>query len=95
VLRYTIKASPDSDVTALVDHLAVRATAANLDSQTVELLTRNTRTVLTALVEQGRALAANGSAMNVTRDLSGPGFKIAVVFGSQRKRGFLARLLGN
>ena len=94
MLRYTIKATLESDVGALVDDLASRANAAKLDSQTVDLLRRNTRTVLSALVEQGQALAANGSAMNVTRDIAGPGFKIAVVFGNQRKRGLLARLFG-
>lgn len=94
MLRYTIKATPASDVSTLVDNLASRAADAKLDPQTIELLTRNTRTVLSALVEQGRALAANGSAMNVTRDLAGPGYKIAVVFGNQRKRGLFARLFG-
>ena len=94
MFRHTIRATPSSDVAAVIGELERKASGAGLDTATLAAVVESTRTVLTALVEQGRALAANGSAMNVTRDLNGPGFNVKVQFGNRSKRSFLDMLLG-
>ncbi|HEV7353722.1 MAG TPA: hypothetical protein VGN74_11405 [Brevundimonas sp.] len=94
MFRHTIRATPASDVAAVVGELERKASRAGLDAVALGSVVESTRTVLRSLVEQGATLAANGSALNVTRDLTGPGYSVKVMFGNRPKRSFLDMLLG-
>ncbi len=94
MFRHTIRATPQSDVSAVISELERKASGAKLDPAALGSVIASTRTILTALVEQGSALAANGSALNVTRDLIGPGYSVKVRFGSRPTRTFFDMLLG-
>jgi hypothetical protein len=52
-----------------------------------------TSQVLSSLVEQGRRIAAVGSQMEATRDLTGDGYSIRLIFREGVRRSFFQRLV--
>jgi hypothetical protein len=93
MLRETIHASVDTSVDRETAKLRERCEAAGLDQLSVELLVRQTAEILSTLVDQGRRIASIGSHMEATRELSGEGYLVRLVFSQGVRRGFLQRLL--
>jgi hypothetical protein len=93
VLRETLNVTTTTDVDAVVTRLRTKCADAGLTPALAELVLNQTREVLSALVEQGRRIAAVGSQMEVTRDLVGGGYSIKVIFHEGVGRGFFEKLL--
>lgn len=93
MLRETIHATIDTNVEREVAKLRERCEAAGLDQLSAELLARQTAEILSRLVDQGRRIAAVGSQMEVTRELSGEGYLIRLVFNQGVQKGFLQRFV--
>lgn len=81
-----------TDVESVVSSLRTKCADAGLTPPLAELVLKQTREVLSALVEQGRRIAAVGSQMEVTRDLVGEGYSIKVIFREGIRRGFFEKL---
>lgn len=92
MLRETVHATTGTDVEAVVAQLRAKCAAADLAPPVIDLLLMQTRQVLSSLVEQGRRIAAVGSQMEVTRDLTGDGYSIRLIFREGVRRGFFQRL---
>jgi hypothetical protein len=92
VLRETLNVNTTTDVDAVVSRLRAKCADAGLAPAIAELVLNQTREVLSALVEQGRRVAALGSQMEVTRDLVGVGYSIKVVFREGIRRGLFEKL---
>jgi hypothetical protein len=82
-----------TDVEAEVSRLHSKCADAGLAPALANILLGQTREVLSALVEQGRRIAAVGSQMKVTRDLVGDGYSIKVIFREGARRSFLEKLI--
>jgi hypothetical protein len=93
MLRETIHASIDTSVERETTRLRERCEVAGLDQTSAELLVRQTAEVLSALVEQGQRIASVGSQMEATRELSGDGYLVRLIFNQGVQKGFLQRLL--
>jgi hypothetical protein len=92
VLRETLNVTTTTDVEAVVSRLRAKCADAGLAPAFAELVLSQTREVVSALVEQGRRIAAVGSQMKVTRDLVGEGYTVMVIFREGDRRGFLEKL---
>jgi hypothetical protein len=67
---------------------------AGLAPTLIDLLTTQFREVLAQLVQSGKELASIGSKMNVSREVSGNGYSIKLVFGTGSRRSpFLGRIV--
>jgi hypothetical protein len=93
VLRETLHVTTASDVDAVISRLRTKCADSGLAPVLAEPVLTQTRDLVSALVEQGRRIAAVGSQMEVTRDLVGEGYSIKVVFREGVRRGFLERLV--
>ena len=93
MLRETLNVTTATDVNAVVSSLRTKSANAGLSPALAELVLKQTHDVLSALVEQGRRIAAVGSQMEVTRDLVGDGYSIKVIFREGVRRGFFERLV--
>lgn len=92
MLRETLHVTTATDVDAVVSRLRMKVADAGLDTVLADVLLEQTRELLSALVEQGRRMAAVGSQMEVTRDLVGDGYSIKVIFRENVRRNFLERI---
>jgi hypothetical protein len=93
MLRETIHASIDTNVERETAKLRERCLTAGLDQPSAELLVRQTAEILSILVDQGRRIASIGSQMEATRELSGEGYLVRLVFNKGVRKGFLQRFL--
>jgi hypothetical protein len=93
MLRETIHAGIDTNVEREAAKLRERCVAAGLDQPSAELLVRQTEEILSRLVDQGRRIASVGSQMEATRELSGEGYLVRLVFNQGAPKGFFQRLL--
>ena len=93
MLRETVHANIGTDVEAVVSRLRVKCADAGLAPPVVDLLLMQTSQVLSSLVEQGRRIAAVGSQMEATRDLTGDGYSIRLIFREGVRRSFFQRLV--
>jgi hypothetical protein len=93
VFRTTIRADETTDVEAEVLRLRQGYEAAGLNQQLGEVLETQTRAILNQLVSSGRQLAAQGSQMNVKRELIGDDYAIEIDFGAGVRQSFWQRLL--
>jgi hypothetical protein len=93
VLRETLHVTTATDVEAMVSRLRSKCTAAGFGPLLAELVLKQTRELLSTLVEQGRRIAAVGGQMEVTRDLVGDGYSIKVIFREGIRRSFFDRLV--
>jgi hypothetical protein len=93
VLRETLHVTTATDVEAVVSRLRTKCADAGLAPALADLLLNQTREILSALVEQGRRIAAVGSRMEVTRDLIGEGYSIKLIFREGIRPGFLEKLV--
>jgi hypothetical protein len=82
VLRTTVTADENSSVDAVVGDLRTRCESNGLSLPSIELLTGQVREILTPLVANGRKLAAQGSQLNVTRDINVDGYSVRLIFGA-------------
>jgi hypothetical protein len=94
MLRETLHVNTATDVEDVVSRLRAKCADAGLAPALAEILLNQTREILSALVEQGRRIAAVGSQMEVTRDLVGDGYSIKLIFREGVRRGFFERLFG-
>lgn len=93
MLLEIIHASIDTDVEHEAAKLRERCLTAGLDQLSADLLAHQAKEILTALVEQGRRIASVGSQMEATRELSGEGYIVRLVFSQGPRKGFLQQLL--
>lgn len=91
--RETIHANIETDAAQEAVRLRERSVAAGLDRPSADLLAAQATEILTALVDQGRRIAAVGSQMEATRELSGDGYLVRFVFSQGVRKGLLQRLL--
>jgi hypothetical protein len=90
----TVHASERTDVEAAVGDLRANCQRAGLSPALVDSLTNQFREVLAQVVESGQQLASIGSKMNVSRDVSGDGYSVKLVFGTGGQRSsFLGRIV--
>jgi hypothetical protein len=94
VLRETLHVTTTTDVDAVVSRLRTKCADAGLAPPLAELVLKQTGEVLSALIEQGRRIAAVGSQMEVTRDPVGEGYSIKVIFREGIRQGLFKKLLG-
>jgi hypothetical protein len=92
VLRETLNVTTATDVDAVVSRLRAKCADAAVTPALAELVLNQTREVVSALVEQGRRIAAVGSQMEVTRDLVGEGYSIKIIFREGIRRGLFEKL---
>ncbi len=92
MFRATIRADENTNVEAAIADLRIQCERAGLTLPVSEMVAAQTQMVLAPLVERGRQLAAMGSRMHVTREVSGAGFSVKVDFRANVRRGFLERL---
>jgi hypothetical protein len=93
VLRETVHANTRIDVEAVLSQLRAKCADAGLDSADTDLLLNETQQVLSSLIEQGKRIAAFGSQMEVTRELTGNGYSIRLLFREGVRRTFIQRLI--
>jgi hypothetical protein len=88
-----VHATERTDVEAEVTALRANCERAGLAPTLIDLLTTQFREVLALLVESGKELASTGSNMNASREVSGDGYSIKLVFGAGSRRSFLLRMI--
>ena len=93
MLRETVRANIRTDVEAVVSQLRTKCNDAGIAPGVADLLLTQTRQVLSSLVEQGKRIAAVGSQMEATRELTGDGYSIRLIFREGVRRSFLQRLV--
>jgi len=93
MFRTTVRADENTNVDQAVADLKRECDAAKIASPVVDAITIQLRDVLEPLVERGRSLASLGSQMNVSRDLTGDGFIVKILFGVNLRRSILNRLI--
>jgi hypothetical protein len=93
VLRETVHANIGTDVETVVSQLRAKCADAGLAPVVSDLLLTQTRQVLSSLVEQGKRIAAVGSQMEATRELTGNGYSVRLIFREGIRRSFLQRLI--
>ncbi len=93
MFRTTIRADENSDADALVASLRGQCERAGMLAPIPELVATQAREVLVPLVERGREVAGLGSQMHVTREISGEGFSIKLVFRANDRRSLWVRLI--
>lgn len=91
MLRETLHVTTATDVDAVVSRLRAKCADAGLAPVLAEPVLIQTRELLSALIEQGRRIAAVGSQMRVTRELAGDGYSIKVIFSEGDRRSFLEK----
>jgi hypothetical protein len=94
VFRTTVRADETTDIEAVVGDLRAECQRAGMIAPLVSLIEAQTREILAPLIERGRQLAGQGSQINVTRDLTGDGYAVRVVFGAGLRRSFWDKLIG-
>ena len=93
VLRETIYDNVGTDVDAVVADLRAKCAGAGLSPAVTALLSTQADQVLSTLVEQGKRIEAVGSQMEATRDITGEGYSIRLIFSEGVRRIFVQRLL--
>ena len=93
MFRTTIRADENTDVEAAISDLRNQCERANFASVISELVITQAHDVLASLVERGRELAAMGSQMSVTRDVTGDGVSVKLIFRANDRRSFWRRLV--
>ena len=93
MLRETVHANTGTDVEAVVSQLRAKCTDAGLAPAVTNLLLTQTRQVLSSLVEQGKRIAAVGSQMEASREFTGDGYSIRLIFREGVRRSLLRRLV--
>jgi hypothetical protein len=99
VFRTTVTADENTDVDVAVGDLRSRCERSGVAANTVDALAEQLRTILSSLIANGKVLAAQGSQLNVTRDIGFDGHEVKLIFGAGIPRsGFrklLSRLFGS
>jgi hypothetical protein len=91
VLRETLHVTTATDVDSVVSSLRTKCADAGLAPALAEPVLIQTREALSALIEHGRRIAAVGSQMSATRELTGDGYSIKVIFREGDRRGLLEK----
>jgi hypothetical protein len=93
VFRTTVRADETTNIEAVVGDLRAECERAGMIAPLVSLIEAQTREILTPLIERGRQFAGQGSQIQVTRDLTGDGYAVHVVFGAGLRRSFWDKLV--
>lgn len=93
MFRETIYANIHTDVERETAVLHDHCLAAGLDQPTANLLVSQAADTLKALVNQGQRIASVGGQMEATRELSGDGYLVRLVFSEGVRKKFFQRLL--
>jgi hypothetical protein len=93
VLRETLHLDTATHVESVIAELRNKSHQSGLSPLISDTLLREVRELILELVEQGKRIAAVGSQMEVTRDLSGDDYSIRIVFREGVRRSVFAKLL--
>ena len=93
MFRLKIQADENTDIEATVSSLRAKCKAAGLGEPSIDLIATQIRATLTQLVERGQELSRIGSQINVTREVSGDGYSVRLIFGAGGRRTFIEKLL--
>lgn len=93
MFRRNISATEHTDVDAEVAALKSACVDARLTPQLCDLVASEVGAVLRQLVDRGKQLAAMGSQMNVTKEVTGTGYSIKLSFSANERPSFLQRVL--
>jgi hypothetical protein len=93
VLRETLHVNTATDVEDVVSRLRAKCAEAGFAPALADLFLNQTREILSALVEQGRRIAAVGSQMEVTRGVVGDGYSVKLIFCEGVRRSLFERLM--
>jgi hypothetical protein len=94
LFRSTIRANERTDVDAAIQRFQseMRRSKPPLPDAVSALIVAEARGTLDEIVARGREVAALGSQMVVSRDISGEGYHVAIMFNAG-KRSLLSRLV--
>jgi hypothetical protein len=95
MLRRTISATERTEVDATLVALRQVCAQANISEQQSAIIINHVREVLQQLIDRGKQLAAMGSQMRVTRDVTGSGYAIRLAFSANTRTSFFERLLAS
>ena len=93
MFRTTIRADESTDVEAVISDLRNQCERAKVAPVVSEMIIPQVYDVLAPLVERGRQLAEMGSQLSVTRDLTGDGVSVKLIFRVNVRRSFFERLI--
>ena len=93
MFRTTIRADESTDVEATISDLRNQCERANVAPAVSEMIVTQVRDVLAPLVERGRQVAAMGSQMSVTRDVTGDGVSVKLTLRANVRPSFFERLI--
>lgn len=97
--RETVTADENTSIETVIETLRARLQRNGVSPQTIDALCSQTNELLSSLIKNGKVLAAQGSQLKVTRELSVDGHNIKLIFGAGAPRPgwrkFLDRLVGS
>jgi hypothetical protein len=93
VLHETVHANSSTNVEAIVAQMREKCALAGLAPASADALLAQTRQVLSNLVEQGARIAAIGGQMEATRELTGDGYSLRLIFREGVRRSYMQQLL--
>ena len=93
MFRKTIRADESTDVDSAISDLRNQCEQASVDPVVSEMIITQVHDVLAPLVERGRRFAEMGSQLSVTRDVTGEGVSVKLVFRVNVRRSFFERLI--
>ena len=93
MFRTTIRADESTDVESAISDLRNQCERANVAPVVSEMIITQVHDVLAPLVERGRQFAEMGSQISVTRDVTGDGVSVKLIFRVNVRRSFFERLI--
>jgi len=92
VLRETINVGVGTDATAVVSGLRNKFANAGVTPLETDVTLRQIGETVATLIEHGKRIAAAGSQMEVTREFTGEGYLIRIIFREGVKRTVFQKL---
>lgn len=93
MFRTTVSADENTDIDIAVSDLRSRCESNGVAAHAVDALTEQLRSILPPLIRNGKALAAQGSQLSVTRNIGFDGHEVKLIFGAGIPRSGLRKLL--
>ena len=93
MLRETLHLDKTTDVEAVIAGLRQKSAESGLSPLMADVLLTQVRELVSSFVEQGKRIAAVGSQLEVTRDLTGEGYSIRIIFREGVRRSIFAKFV--